>query len=407
MFAFKFTDKLIFYAMEKIKNISKRMVAAISLAIFFFWMSGSADAYTAPRVRVALLRDVKSVEVSIRGQYEIVNPGTGAIIQEGRYLKSQTVKKAKGSIVFGEKDTRAKKIRILPSKEVTVVIKGEPKCYRDTIDIILTDKDELLIVNLIGLEKYVKGVLYHEVSHRWPLEGLKTQAVATRTYALYQMNVNQESDYDVTSDIYSQVYGGKNSERYRTNLAVNRTKDEVLYYQGSVLPAYFHANCGGHTENVKELWKHDLVPLYGVKCPYCKDQPGYAWKKNFQSQKVQEALNQEGYKIGLIKEIKVVSRTESGRIKKLQILGRDGSSIFISGKKFREILGPNNLKSNYYEIEMKGFYFDAIGKGWGHGVGMCQWGMYKMSREKFKYNEILDFYYPGAEIVNLKLIGVQ
>ncbi len=393
----------ILFFMEKIKFFILFIGGVLMISLLLSYGSQNEVNAAAPSVRVALIKDAFQVDLSIRGKYTIINPSNQDIISDGRYLKRSKVFIQKNAIVLGDISTKIKRIRIIPQKDVSLVIKGEEKSYRDTIDIVIDKNKKLLVINIINLEKYVKGVLYHEVSHRWPLEALKAQAVATRTYALYQIKVNRKSDYDVTSDIYSQVYGGRDAERYRTNLAVNRTKGEVMYYNGEVLPAYFHANCGGHTENVKELWKQDLKPLSGVVCPYCKGQPGYSWKKNFQSKKVQDLLNQNGYQLGLIKEIKIIERTASGRVKNLEIVERDGTSVIISGKKFRDIIGPNNLKSNLYDIEMKGFYFDVTGKGWGHGVGMCQWGAYKMSRERFSYSEILNFYYPGVTIMHSKI----
>ena len=104
--------------------------------------------------------------------------------------------------------------------------------------------------------------------------------------------------------------------------------------------------------------------------------------------------------MGLIKEIYVSKTNDSGRVKELTITGRDGKTVKLSGKDFREILGPNSLKSNKYDVQMKGYFFDVLGKGWGHGVGLCQWGAYGMSLQQHDYREILQFYYPGAEITD-------
>ena len=109
-----------------------------------------------------------------------------------------------------------------------------------------------------------------------------------------------------------------------------------------------------------------------------------------------------GFKLGLIKTIKTKDRTVSGRVKTLQINTRDGKTISISALRFREIIGPNVIKSNYYDIDMKGYYFDMLGRGWGHGVGMCQWGVYRMSKKRYKYTSILEHYYPGTKITDLK-----
>jgi stage II sporulation protein D len=220
-----------------------------------------------------------------------------------------------------------------------------------------------------------------------------------RTYPQLQ---DQAQQYDVSSDIYSQVYGGRSAERFRTNLAAGSTKGEILTFQNNVLPAYFHSNSGGYTEDVSELWKQNLSPLKGVPDEYSEGAPHYTWKKNFQSSAVQKKLNDGGFKIGAIEEIKVLTRNRSGRIRQLEIKDREGKTVQIDGKSFRNILGPNDVKSNNYEVVMRGYFFDLQGKGWGHGVGMSQWGAFNMAEKRFSYKEILNYYYPGAEVEKLR-----
>ena len=269
-----------------------------------------------------------------------------------------------------------KRIIIQPMKDSSVTINNHR--FRGDLVIIRTPTNRLTVVNSVNIEDYIKGVLYHEVSHHWPMEVLKAQAVATRTYALYSIN-SLAKDYDVTNDIYSQVYGGRNSERYRTGLAVERTTGEILTYKGNILPAYFHATCGGMTEDAGRLWNIDLPPLKGVPCQFCKDSPHMRWVKNYRLKDIQDALNNHGHVIGLIKSIDVAERDRSSRISQLKITGRKGEQLLLKGKDFREVIGPNDLKSDNYEIEMKGYFVDIIGRGWGHGVGMCQWGAYGMA----------------------------
>jgi len=381
----------------KINGTKKILWALTFFSFFCLFFIPNGFSQTA-QVRVAVMKDAERIEISIKGKYEILNPATHDILRKGRKLKKAKITEDKGLIQVEGKNTFLKKIRLVARRNIEISFGGKKKRYRGSLDIILMENKKFLVVNIIELEKYVKGVLYHEVSHHWPLAVLKAQAVAARTYVLYQKSANETSEYDVTSDIYSQVYGGRNSERFRTNIAVNRTKAQVLIYQNKILPAYYHSNCGGHTEDVKELWKHNLPPLRGVECGYCQLSPNYRWKKNFQSKVIQEKLNKNGYSIGLIENISIKKRTESQRVQSLEITSRDGNKFKISGKDFRQIVGPNNLKSNFYDITMKGFFFDVYGKGWGHGVGMCQWGAHKMSRKRFNYKEILQFYYPGANI---------
>ncbi len=363
-----------------------------------YFVRASEDTRT---VRVAVLKDVETFDISVRGKYRIIDPLTGGAIDGDKRLTRRGVTATSDGIVVGGHAYGIRCLRIVAKKDIAIYSQGKKRRYRDQIDILLTKANKLLAINVLDLEPYVKGVLYHEVPHRWPMNAIKAQAVATRTYALYQVGENKKQEYDVTSGIYSQVYGGRSAERYRTNIAANRTRGQVLTYRGNILPAYFHSNCGGQTENVKELWKHDLPPLKGVKCGFCAGAPNYRWKKSFRSQDIQEKLNKQGFKLGLIKDIIISGRTDSGRIKNIKIVTRDGKTTTMTGVKFRDIVGPNVLKSNYYEIDMKGYFFDVKGRGWGHGVGMCQWGVYRMAKKRYNYKSILEYYYPGVKIIKV------
>jgi stage II sporulation protein D len=354
-------------------------------------------------VRVAILDEAPDFDIYVRRKFRMLDPDTGAVLLDRRGFRKTRVTASSTGITVGEEHYPVQRLSFIPERRAIIEING--RRYRDEINVLRKDNGQLLVINVIDLESYVKGVLYHEVSHRWPLEAIKTQAVATRTYAIYRLKTNAKQLYDVTSDIYSQVYGGRNSEKYRTNIAANRTRGEIIVYQDKVVPAYFHATCGGHTEDAGELWKHDLAVLKGRECLFCVDSPHYQWKKNYRSRDIQDKLNQAGHTIGLIKDIQVVERNPSGRIKTLAITDRDGKVLTIAGKDFRNIVGPNLLRSNQYDVLMQGYYFDLIGKGWGHGVGMCQWGARGMAQERYRYDEILKYYYPGVEIVNYQTAG--
>lgn len=364
----------------------------------------TAIAYAPKLIRVAIVKDADQFSLAIRGRFKIYDSGQKRLLDQARRLKEITVVPTSAGIKIGDLEISYKHVKIIPEKDATIYVND--RRFRGEINIVADQNNKLLAINTVELENYIKGVLYHEVSHRWPLESLKAQAVAARSYALYQADWNKKRLYDVTSDIYSQVYGGRNSEKYRTNIAVNRTKGLVMAYQGKILPAYYHATCGGHTEDVSELWNEDLPPLKGVVCSFCEKSPHYQWKKNYRLKDIQDGLNKRGYQIGLIKTIEVTQRNHSGRIKTIKITARDGKVIQIPGKEFRQVVGPNLLKSNYFDVEMKGYYFDLIGKGWGHGVGMCQWGANFMARERYNFRRILKFYYPGVEIVHHETIGL-
>ncbi|MBF0532409.1 MAG: SpoIID/LytB domain-containing protein [Candidatus Omnitrophica bacterium] len=372
---------------------------------------------SAPRqVRVLVSKNIDNFILSTLGPYRLVDYASGKEINF-RLRKSRVVGLADG-IHIGLLATRSRRVRLITDDDISLypprrAARSNPasgsewdrasrRRYREIIDIILDARQQLTVINVVDLESYVKGVLYHEVSHRWPVEAIKAQAVCTRSYVCYQVQENPKNDYDVTSDIYSQVYGGRGAERFRTTIAAEKTRGQVLTYQDKILPAFFHANSGGHTEDVNALWNFgDLPPLRGVVSLQSLGQPNAQWKKNMRLKDIQTQLTASGHPIGAIVNLEILERNQSGRIKTLRITDQSARQLLIAGKDFRQIVGPNEIRSNNYSIVIKGYFIDFFGKGWGHGVGMCQWGAYAMAEQGKTYEDILRFYYPGADMITL------
>lgn len=370
-------------------------IAKTIFAFCFLIFAFSSFAAEPKQVRVLIVPRAESLSLKIDGGYEIEEGKGGEIILRGNGLKT-AVSAYRSGIMLGTTISHGSRIFINSETSGTVAINGRK--FRGDIEIIEKDASYLQAVNYIGLEDYIKGVLYHEVSHYWPIEALKAQAVACRTFALSQMRENSAKDYDVTSDIYSQVYGGKTSERYRTNKAVMETGSEILAFQGEIFPAYYHATCGGNTEDASLLWNINIAPLKGVPCGFCKGSPHFNWHLVLAQDKIAEALSKAGYSgIGRIKNIVVLDKDQSGRNKNLKIM-TDKKDFEISAKDFRNAAGPNVLRSTKFDVEASGGDAVFIGSGWGHGVGMCQWGAYFMAKKGSNYQEILKYYYPQANV---------
>ena len=383
------------------------MRRVLSLSLIFTAIFGVMSAIAAvdkysPKIpemiKVAIVRDSRELDLAIHGSYILRDLTFNKIIGHGAYMADSKVRLLDRGILIGLKVYSSKRLLIEPSRDASIIIDQRP--FRGDITLIRTLDNRITVVNDINVEDYIKGVLYHEVSHYWPMEALKAQAVAARTYALYSINPAGKP-YDVTNDIYSQVYGGRSSERYRTDLAVDNTRALVLTYNNKLIPAYFHATCGGMTEDAQKLWNlPDLPPLRGVPCSFCQNSPHFHWKRDFRLKDIQDALNLHGYKVGSIKDVSVIDRDRSERIENLKITEKNGTELVIKGKDFREIMGPNIVDSNNYEIVVKGYYVNLIGKGWGHGVGMCQWGAFGMAKQQFNYKQILAYYYPQSVLMN-------
>jgi stage II sporulation protein D len=345
------------------------------------------------------MKDAASVSIKIKGFFQVTEASTKKVLYQGRNLKT-TLTTYKDGILLGGRNFKSNKLFISTNDPDVIIIDG--RTFRGDIQFIKDNKARLLVVNYIGLEDYVKGIMYHEASHYWPMEALAAQAIVCRTYAVYAVQENRLKDYDVTSDIYSQVYGGRTSERYRTNQAVVQTQGKILTYKNKVIPAYYHSTCAGHTEDASLLWNIDLAPLRGVPCDFCQDSPHFNWHYVLSRQEIKDKLLDAGLKIGNIEDIVILGRDLSGRITDLKIVS--GKKDFrISAKDFRNIIGPNIIRSTNFKLNLIKDDVVFVGLGWGHGVGLCQWGAYFMAKQGYPTDRILKYYYPGIEVSSYEI----
>lgn len=377
----------------------KKIPVLISIILSFLLIIApqcqSLEKETNPALRVLVFDNKDSLSLAIKGSYHIYSTTSDKLLTGG-YILHTIVSGSDKGIMFGQRDLKFSKIRVTVPESSFIYIDG--RAFRGSVDILRKDNMKLMVINRVPLEEYLYGVLYNEISHRWPIEAIKVQAVAARTFALYQARQNKLQDYDLTNDIYSQVYSGATSERWSTTRAVKLTTGQVMTYQGDIFPAYYHATCGGRTEDASNLWNVDLPPLKGVECIFCKDSPHYKWVKDIPLSELEKKLNDNGYKVGKIRSVTVVSRNNSGRVDKIEIKDEADISCMLTAKDFRQMMGPNDIRSTNFESSVNGDKLVLKGIGWGHGVGMCQWGAKGQADKGKKYDEILKYYYPGAEI---------
>ena len=251
-------------------------------------------------------------------------------------------------------------------------------------------KDGLQLINVIPLEEYLAAVLGSEMPVSFPLEALKAQAIAARTYALQKKLEAYGSAFYMGSSVLHQVYGGVTSEDARTRAAVEATRGEVLTYELAPIEAYFHASCGGHTESGQAALQRDLPYLQAVDCP-CGKLPSSRWSATVSEQELREVL--EGNPEGL----RVTGRTATHRATRVST----SSGATLDGARFRQRLGYTKLKSLDFEVEKTSRGYLFTGRGYGHGAGLCQWGAKVFADGGWNYKDILAHYYPGAELQQL------
>lgn len=260
---------------------------------------------------------------------------------------------------------------------------------------------KICVVNVLTLEEYLYSVVPSEIPALWPKESLKAQAVAARTYTLHHLMTNGgKSIYDLDATTNFQVYKGISVESPHTTRAVDETGGEFLESRHKPILAYFHSTCGGKTADDHYVWQgNDLPYLHEVRCPYCSGSPSYRWETQLSISMIKNTLKRKHKNIGSIRNISFKKR--SGRVTDVIIRHRNGT-IAMTGNEFRLLFPPKTLKSLYFKSSKKRYGLHIRGKGWGHGVGMCQYGARGMAEKGLNYKRILKYYYRGVYLNTLK-----
>lgn len=284
-----------------------------------------------------------------------------------------------------------------------------PRTYRGGFEF-NTNGQGLLAVNQLDVEEYLYGVVPAEMPKEFPLEALKAQAVAARSYLLAQMEYKRLAEYHVLATKESQVYKGYTAEHPLATQAVDATRGEVMLYYGRPINAFFHACSGGYTENSEDVWGYKVDYIRAKADPYDKSNGNrhhYNWRVVINQQDLIGRLQKEGYRFKQVTGLEILERTSTGRrVKKLLVRGADlqgkpAEVVICNADEVRWALG---LKSAMFNLETKcneqGHLQEVIitGSGWGHGLGMSQWGARGMAEQGYNYRQILQYYYSGVSI---------
>ncbi len=347
-------------------------------------------------VRVLVAEDRPSLSVTIKGKYTLRVLPSNKVAKTGQSLQGVSLTPTSRGLRLGSEEWAAEGLLIEPASDRDLYL--GPSRFRGNISVFKTKGGSLNAINRLDIEKYLYGVLHHEVAPWWPMEALKAQAIAARTYAVYQAQVSKSAPYDLKSSTSSQVYGGSTTERYRTRKAVDRTAGQILTYDGKPFPAYFHATCAGVTAGAQELWSINLPPIAGgVKCSFCRISPHFYWQAKVPLSTIEDDLRRNGRVIGRILKLEPVTRTPSERVGSIKITGTEGEAV-VAAKDFRVWVGGELMKSTDFTVETKEDIAEFHGKGWGHGVGLCQWGTLGQALLGKSFKEILSFYYPSSVV---------
>ena len=387
----------------KIKKEALKIFIILS-CIYPFLSSKSLLSFSEPIIKVLIAKDDK---LRVRADSSIPLNMQDPIFSKTK-IKGLTIKKLNNKIILSLDSNKDKFYEI--SNEKNLIIKSSDrrgiwinsKRYSGKINIVFRN-NKILVINVLGVEKYLNSVVGSEMPHKWHIEALKAQAIASRTYALKKTNIGL---YDIDSTQTNQVYNGLESSTFKTRRAVRETRSLVITYKNKLINALFHSSSGGMTENSEEVWSDPYPYLVTVK-DFDQKNPRIRWNKKVSKSELKEIFPI----IGGIQKIQVLSITETGRIKNLKIAGLYGEKV-ITGKEFRSKLGLKStlfrpiILENFYDKKDLNYqsdiqsspYLSISGIGSGHGVGMSQWGARYMANKGYKANQILKYFYRGVNI---------
>jgi len=301
------------------------------------------------------------------------------------------------------------KDRLFRNQDLTLVpeengdIQVGSKHYSGILHIERGEDDGVRLVNLLDMEDYLAAVLFREMPASFPREALKSQVVAARTYTLYCMT--EERGF-LLPDSRSQMYGGTRANTAYSREIVNETVGEVLTFEGQLFPAYYSSTCGGITARAcDEFSSTSPEPLnQGIPCGYCSDSPYYSWTATLSAAETAEKFELP-LAIASTVELGVTQRDTTGRSRELAFFDQRGNLLLrLDAGRFKRILNRGRdlkyrmLSCLIDDIRHRDGRITIEGRGWGHGVGFCQYGSRRLALQGSNHRQILEYYYRGSKI---------
>lgn len=303
-----------------------------------------------------------------------------------------------GHILIAGTIPAGQKISIVSPLGLPIAVDGMP--YRGSF-IVQVDPDGLItVVNVIDLEQYLYGVVGSEMPASWPAAALKAQAVVARTYAIGRLGIRDDVGYDLVAGEADQAYRGIDGESPSVVAAVDSTRGTILVYDGQIVHAYYSADDGGYTADGGDLSDPQpyLVPLPD---PYAAGSPDRYWSASVSASDFAQSVNAYGAPVGSLTGVSMGATDSSGRLESVRVTGSAGTTA-LSGFDFRRLAGRHLVRSTRISsVALDGHVIRVMGTGFGHGVGMSQWGARTMAANRFDYPGILRFYFRGTALTTI------
>lgn len=390
-------------------------------------------------VRIALATSAEAARVGGTGTWRIYSRNSTNLVTSGTSGTTMRIERRGSRLVAvranGSVTSRHAAPFLVRATTPGSFVTWNGKRYRGEL-IIRPGNGGLLVVNRLGVESYLRGVVPLEIGVAKPGEeaAVEAQAVAARSYSYIHIADAGDRAFDMYSSVQDQVYGGVDAEKPMTDAAVERTRDMVLRYAGRIINTPYHSTCGGRTTEVKEVWWRrnnepylqsvsDQIP--GTDKSYCDISGRFRWTATFDGDQLQETLEKylgsvtsasepsvsaasgaPRLSLGRIAGFSVDGRTPSDRVASVSIQTARGNYV-VRGNDVRFILRTPSgglLNSTYFTAEATSDGSGGIsrltisGGGYGHGIGMCQWGAIGRARAGQDYETILTTYYRGTTV---------
>ena len=369
-------------------------------SIFLFCIC-SLVSYSQP-VSIGLFNDlsIQTLVISaVKGEYDLMADGNvikhcinGQIVYINQYedsLKLLSIGQSLGifsKIIFkANSDSSVFSVKaIYPS--------NAERLYQDDLYISVLWK-RIQLINKTDLDKYIAGVVQSEGGQKATLEYYKTQAVICRTYAVSNFNRHTDEGFNLCDGVHCQAYFNRADKNLLILDAALATQGQVIVDSANMLiTAAFHSNCGGQTENSERVWLQYKPYLRSVSDPYCQNQKNSNWEKSIPLDTWKEYLAKQGFRGDL--------NYEPGYFNFIQYERKLYYKLKSDSVELKKIRTDFKLKSTFFSIQAKGGNLVFVGRGYGHGVGLCQEGAMQMSKLGYGYVEIINFYYKNIRIVN-------
>ncbi len=434
--------------------MKKSYILFFIVFLFIFIISSFGFSKAEPIIRIGIKLNTRSVSIFSKSGFSIYD--SHGLILATKDPNIFQFKFVNGAISF--LSYRKNRVKVVPNGGI---IKVGNRTYRGYIELYPSIKSGMNVVNVLPLEDYLKGVIRMEISEKWPVNAIKSQAIIARTFALYNWNKHKKEGFNLCATTHCQLYGGVTHESFITNRAVDETRGLILTYKGKPIDSVYHSASGGYTEDSEYVWGKYIPYLRAVKSDFEHPTKNIDWEFQIDG----KTLGKKVYKwykkdIGDVYDIVIDKLSPHGRIYKLSLLGRKGR-ISLKGTNFRFLVGVGKLKSTFFSIEklsgkkkimvIKRIDSDTSitqkfqekddwtmeeliallkedmnqknkevkivkeekevdtgnaiflfkGRGLGHGVGLSQWGAKALAEMGYNYKDILKYYYHNVKLVRL------